>query len=123
MLEWKLLSCLMFPKIVARALRSLILVFDWSSARTYFSSGVQSSHFHVYSYGTTAIGVAAGCCGIKNAASVSRIIGEIIFPVITPKDIGIIKRRSPIRQGCCEDIVKKELTCFFIVGSTFGLMD
>ena len=47
MLGWKLLSDLMFPMIVARALRSEILVFSWSFSRTYFSLKLQSGHFQV----------------------------------------------------------------------------
>ena len=43
-------SCLIFPMIVARALRSRIFVLSWSCARTYFSSGVQSSHFPSFFY-------------------------------------------------------------------------
>ena len=53
MLEWNLLSCLMFPSIVARAFLSVILVLFWSSERTYRSSGVQSIHCHVGDFSFT----------------------------------------------------------------------
>jgi hypothetical protein len=56
MLGWKLLSDLMFPMIVARALRSEILVFSWSFCRTYFSLSLHPGHFQVLD--TTSIGTA-----------------------------------------------------------------
>ena len=55
MLEWNLLSCLMFPSIVARAFLSVILVLFWSSERTYCSSGVQSIHCHVGDFNLTGV--------------------------------------------------------------------
>ena len=61
MLEWNLLSCLIFLSIVARAFLSVILVLSWSSERTNCSSGVQSIHFQVGTYGSTGILTTSFC--------------------------------------------------------------
>ena len=65
MLGMNLLSCLMLPMIVARALRSVMRVCSWSCARTYCSLGVQSSHFQVS--GITGISTGVGAVAIVEA--------------------------------------------------------
>ena len=55
MLGTNLLSCLIFPKIVARAFLSVILVLSCNFLRTYCSSGVHFGHFQVDLYLTVEV--------------------------------------------------------------------
>ena len=105
MLGINLLSCLMLPMIVAKALRSVIRVCSWSWARTYFSLGVQSSHFQVGSYGTTGIATgstAGGTSGNRNyppitAAATSALIITEIFIEHKDGNTGMYALSSPYK--------------------------
>jgi len=129
-----LLSCLMLPMIVARALRSLISVSSCNCARTYCSAGVQSSHFQLGSYWTTGASITGGSAisvieGYAQAelvsvsavnARVRFIIIKIIFAVVPSKNVAIIEGRGAVVKGLGQDIIDEELTSLFIVDFSRG---